>query len=422
MRRVATALLLTLFFLLASCGRTDEPESATADSESAQGETDGGGEGADEPPATEPPTTEPPATDPPTTTTTTTAPPVLATIEPVGRGPYEVGVATVVATDESRERPLTVDIWFPIDNSIAIDASFHRYTFVTGDYYESPEAFTADASLLATDGPFPLVVYSHGSGGTRYIHSDYTETLASHGYIVASADHTGNTAVERVLDTADEPEVISINRPLDVSTVIDAMTDPENPATSAFVAAVDAERIAVTGHSFGGYTTYAMVSGFSNEVGTVEPDPRVDAIIPLAPASRAFSDEQFASISVPSLVIVGTNDQTTPVDPNVTRPWELSASSPHYRLELVDAQHNTFTDICAYAETLPELENVTEVVLETINSQAVEGCSPGDMEIDRAQDLTNTFAVAFLESVFEDGEMISAEEFEIPEDVTYQTK
>ena len=48
-------------------------------------------------------------------------------------------------------------------------------------------------------GPFPVVIYSHGSGGLRYIASDYTEAIASYRYIVVAPDHTGNTAVDRLV-------------------------------------------------------------------------------------------------------------------------------------------------------------------------------------------------------------------------------
>ncbi len=79
--------------------------------------------------------------------------------------------------------------------------------------------------------------------------------------------------------------MIALNRPQDVAAVIDAMTDPADPETAGFAASVDPEQIAVTGHSFGGFTAYAMASGYTNSLGTFAADPRVDAIIPLAPAT-----------------------------------------------------------------------------------------------------------------------------------------
>lgn len=344
-------------------------------------------------------------------------------LRPVGPGPYAVGVQTITVTDAERDRELTVDVWFPLPAGTEGDA--HRYTLVPGTYYESPRAITARAAAMAPDGPYPLVVYSHGSGGLRYLHSNYTEAIAGHGYVVAAPDHTGNTALERITDTSDPFRKIELDRPQDVAAVIDALTDPAHPTAGPFAANVDAASIAVTGHSFGGYTTYAMASGARNRRGSFAADARVDALIPLAPATgdgtgnRLLSDAELASITLPALVIVGTDDRTTPVDPNVTRPWELSASDPQYRLELVDAEHQTFTDICDYQDAVPRLPDVLPVIVETIDAFAEEGCAPDDMPIERATALTNTFAVTFLDSVFRDGEMITPQNTVIPDDVNY---
>lgn len=456
-----TALGVVSVLVVAACGSDDD---SASDTTSAPVESS-----ADtEPPDTEPPDTEPPATDPPATEAPTTEAPVeteppLAGFEAIGPGPYDVGVQTVTINADS-DRPLTLDIWFPLDD--AGDAPLHQYTLLPGVFYESDTAVSASADELSADGPFPLVVYSHGSGGLRYVASNYTESIAGHGYIVAAPDHTGNTAVDGFACTVTPFEVTSFNRPNDVIDVIDAMTDPTRAATADFATAVDPEQIAVTGHSFGGFTTYAVASGFDNEIGSVDPDPRVDALIALAPAVGGerpqdeqdddvdeqperedpcadttdtedpiaedeesargrvlLSDERLAAIDLPAMVIVGTDDTSTPVVPNVTRVWELTASDPHYRVELVAGQHQSFTDACAYLEVLPTVPpEVQAIIGPTIESQAAAGCGPGIMEIERAEELTNTFAITFLDSVFRDAEMIDADTTEIPDDVVFMVQ
>jgi predicted dienelactone hydrolase len=397
----STLLVIFVALLAVACGTSDSdiaPEAVAAPAATATP-----GEDAEAGAPAEEQATEPTATLEPTVE------PQPEPLELIGDGPYGVG-STTVTIDADTDRPLTLQVWFPVD--AGLDAEPTRYDFITGDSFQSARAVDAGADQVAADGPFPLVVYSHGSGGLRYIHSDYTETLASHGHVVVAPDHTGNTAVEQFLGTEDDTALIAATRPADVIAVIDAMTDPADPAAGAFAAAVDAEHIAVTGHSFGGFTTYAVVSGYETAAGAIAADDRVDAIIPLAPAvggregPALLTDDQLAAVDVPALVIVGTDDKTTPVEPNVERAWELTASDPHYRLELVAAEHQSFTDVCDYQAAAEAGQELSAPVLAVIETFAVAGCAEGDMPIDRVQELTNTFALRFLASVFDDEPMI----------------
>lgn len=153
----------------------------------------------------------------------------------------------------------------------------------------------------------------------------------------------------------------------------------------------------------------ALVTGFSGELGELSADDRIDAIIPLAPAVSdvLLTDERLASLDVPMLVVVGTDDVTTPVDPNVTRLWDLSTSSPSYRIEIGAGEHQTFTDVCAYQRTLPRLEGVPQIVIDTIDDFAEQGCAEGDIDDVRANEITTTYALAFLAEVFDGGDPIA---------------
>lgn len=379
------------------------------------------------PVATTPETSAAPETTlAPTTTaaaaTTVPEPEEWTAVEP---GEYSVGVATVTLDDPDGVRPLTVEVWFPIDDSV--DASTlgpQQYTLLPGVYYESPTALSAAADQIETSQQFPLIVYSHGSNGLRYVHSSYTEALASHGYVVVAADHTGNTAVDYIAGTSAPYENTVLNRLTDVQRLIDAFVDPSDPVAGPFATQVDPERIVVTGHSAGGFTTLATVTGFSNELGDAAADDRIDAVVTLAPAVGAsfFTDEQLASVDVPMMVVVGTNDQTTPVDPNVTRLWDFSSGAPAYRVELVDGAHQTFTDLCQYIEFLPTLDAVPEVITATIVDFASEGCSPGDLDSRRAAELTNSYVIRFLDQVLDGGPSIDPTLVATPDDVIFYAR
>ena len=378
------------------------------------------------PPTTEAPPTTPVATDPPSATAPpmtappSTAPPTTAPAEPfvpIGLGPFEVGGSTITV-GEGTDRPLTVEVWYPLAEGTGTGLDPHRYTLVPEAYYDSPVALAATPDLIA-DGAFPLVVYSHGSSGLRYIHSSYTEAVASHGHVVVAADHTGNTTLDLVLGTTAEFDEIAYRRPEDVARLVDAFTGAiDDAGATPWVDAVDAERIVVSGHSFGGFTAVASVTGFANEVGEIAADPRVDGIITFAPATSEplLSDETIAMIDVPMLILAGTSDDSTPIEPNVTRMWDLNDNSPAYRGDLVDAEHQTFTDLCAYLDLLPELPAVPAFVTDTIADFVGDACSPGAMDAERAAELTNTYSVSFLDEVLDTGESI---ELAPPDDVVF---
>ena len=209
----------------------------------------------------------------------------------------------------------------------------------------------------------------------------------------------------------------------DAIAVLDAMTDPDDPVTAPFQVAIDPERIAVTGHSFGGFTAHAIASGFTSSFGTVEADARVDAIISLAPFTRPIlSDDQLASIAVPNLLIGGSDDVTTPIDPNVDDPWDLGASEQAARVELIGAEHESFTDVCNMVAKLPEIETVAPFVVEALEARTEAGCDPDDLAIERVEDLTQTFAVSFLDAVFKGGAMIDDDAVMLPDDAIYDDR
>lgn len=321
-------------------------------------------------------------------TSTTVADPVPEALDTAVLGPYSVGRRTVTITDPEREdRTLTTDIWYPTDTT---DGDASTYSFAPGIEYDSEVAL--DAPPVSADGPFPLVVYSHGSGGLRYVASYFTETLASHGVVVVAPDHAGNTTIDQFLGASDPTEVVAANRPADVSVVITAVLD--GSADSEVSDAVDPDEIAVTGHSFGGYT--ALANGGGVGALSLEADDRVDAVIAFAPAAALLSDDDLAAIDVPTMVVSGTLDTTTPIDPNTERTTEFATGRPLYRVDLEGATHQSFTDVCDYGPLLSGLPDVSPEILQLVDDQAGNTCDPDVLDVDVAQDLINRYAIAFL--------------------------
>ncbi len=120
----------------------------------------------------------------------------------------------------------------------------------------SPVAFGSLTVLAAQDGSIagqglPLVVLSHGRGGSFVGHHDTDEHLADAGFVVAAINHPGDNATDKSLfyDLS-----IYRQRPLDVKRVIDYVTGAAPWAT-----AIDPNRIGIYGFSRGGYTALVAI-------------------------------------------------------------------------------------------------------------------------------------------------------------------
>ncbi len=316
-------------------------------------------------------------------------PPAHGPIDPPDElGPFAVGRTTFTVVDGSREdRTLTVDAWYPVDAEAAVGASPSVYDLV---FAGLPSAVALDGPPVSLDGPFPLVVFSHGNNGIRFQSFFLTETLASHGFVVVAPDHAGNTALDLL---SPGPPFETRDRPLDISLVITWMLEKNADPADTFFETLDGDRTGVMGHSFGGFTTMAMATGFQD----VPPDPRVRVLVPISPAVGGLSDRQLESVELPELVLGGTADITVPIEPSNVRAFGLPVSVPRYRVDLLDAGHNSFTNICDFFAVLIGA-GLPPNLLEFILGSADEGCGPELIPVDEAHRVTNLYAIAFLQS------------------------
>lgn len=343
-------------------------------------------------------------------------------VAPDAVGPYRVGRQVVEMTDSARNRTLTVDVWYPAPADAVGEMS--RYSFLPTVYFDSQQAL--DAPPLAPDGPFPLVVYSHGSGGLRYVSTFFTEVLASHGFVVIAPDHTGNTAVDKIAGTEVSREQNAINRVADANFVISDMLRRSSTVDDPFAGSVDPERIGITGHSFGGFTALAAPVGYTNSIGSVPPDPRIKAVVAMAPYSEIIDDDGLAALDVPTLLITGTKDVTTPIEPMTVRPWDHVQGRPLIRVDLLDAGHQSFTDVCTYQKLLPSLPGVPQVLIDTVDELALQACPSEFLDIERAHAVIDQFAISFLEEHLAGargyGELLSRDGASAVPEVRYQEK
>ncbi len=315
-------------------------------------------------------------------------------VDAAASGPYAVGLRTLSLTDSDDEgRSFSVDVWYPVDAADTAGVANAEYSFIPGLGYTSEVSFT-DAP--AAEGPFPLVVYSHGSGGFRWVATFFTEFLASKGFVVAAPDHTGNTAIDGFTGGSVDSPTNANNRPGDVTDTIDAVLAANDDNADPLAGRIDATRIGLTGHSFGGFTALASASGHTNSVGTATADPRITALVVMAPYTLLLSDDELAAVGLPTMMISATDDLTTPIETNTERAWDLISGRPLVRIDVISAAHNSFTDLCQLREAVADLPDVSEAITDALAAQAGQACSDDVLASVEVHRITNAYAAAFL--------------------------
>jgi len=307
-----------------------------------------------------------------------------------------VGLTRDQAVDASRgDRTLPVQIWHPLAPGT---------TGPTGFYFLQGIPFVSKNGILdpvPVPGQFPLIVFSHGSFGINIQSLQLCETLASHGFVVVAPEHIGNTTQDLGEPTEVPLSQSAVERPQDVSFIIDWMAAKAADPADPFYEAVDASVVGVAGHSFGGYTALAMAAGYAGTPpAVVLPDPRVAAIMPIAPASGWITDDELAAIRVPTILLSGTLDTTTPIEPNTTRPWNLIAADFVRRVDVIDATHTHFANICDIANLLFALgigvADWPDIGAGQLVQPYYDTCVPPAFSLDEAQRIQDHYAVSFF--------------------------
>jgi hypothetical protein len=134
-----------------------------------------------------------------------------------------------------------------------------------------------------------------------------------------------------------------------------------------------------------------MAAGY----GELPPDSRVKAIMPIAASSGALSDSQIAGISVPTLLLVGTLDSLWA---ETVRSSRLIQSADLFRVDVVDANHTHFANVCDIGQVL--LDNGLVIAAwPLVGAGALvpiwnSTCVPPAFPIEEATRLQNLFATA----------------------------
>jgi predicted dienelactone hydrolase len=151
--------------------------------------------------------------------------------------------ASAALRNASHDDNLRITVWYPA----AADADEAPLdTGPPGKPFFTPGSAAADAAFEDAR-PRPVVLLSHGFGGTARIMAWFGTALARHGYVVVAVDHPGNNGRDPMTVGG---AVLSWERPGDLATALDKVkTDPEVGPH------LDLDRLGAAGFSAGGFTT-----------------------------------------------------------------------------------------------------------------------------------------------------------------------
>jgi predicted dienelactone hydrolase len=277
---------------------------------------------------------------------------------------------------EATSHALLTTIWYPADATARTEPHSlgpeGRPWFVFGSW-------AADAPFRA--GRFPLVLLSHGTGGSSTMLAWLGVTLAAQGYVVAAVNHPGNNSLEEY--TA-QGFLLWWERARDISAVIDGIMKDSTLASH-----VDQRRIGAAGFSLGGYTMIALAGGRTDPErlrtycrqkvsNCTDPDefpglfakwdqlsrtdaafrriseqaprrsyrePRIRSVFAIAPAlGQAFAPASLTSIKIPVALVAGDKDDVVPAGDNAVFVHSMIRAS---RLTLLpNVAHYTFLAAC----------------------------------------------------------------------------
>jgi predicted dienelactone hydrolase len=280
------------------------------------------------------------------------------------------------------EKDLRCTVWYP-----AVDTAVEVKQVVGPPGAPLFEAGMAapDAELAPSTKKLPLILLSHGSGGSALQMAWMGTALAQAGFIAVAVDHPGNNANATLT-----PEGFALwwERATDLSQVLDGMlADPE------FGSRIDPDRIGAAGFSLGGYTVlelagartdisvvYAQCRTQPDTAMCVSPemrslpgdlktpadilhavrktsgeslarsgelfsDDRIGAVFAIAPGlGSALTEESLRAVRLPVEIVVGEDDHMAPAAENA---GYVRSQIRGARITILPhVQHYTFLDTC----------------------------------------------------------------------------
>jgi predicted dienelactone hydrolase len=279
-------------------------------------------------------------------------------------GPYAVGLTTVQLADRQ------VEVLYPAAEGATAPPGVPPAPTLVGDEVVTREAPASD------EGPFPVVLYSHGFAASPLVSATLQAGIASWGFAVAAPDHIErNTAALGRGDPRNDParDVQTMQEALDG---VAAAGEADGPLSGA----VDGERVGSAGHSAGGGAALNALRL-----------PAVTATVTWAgvdPTDEPLPEEPVMVLGAEADVAISGDDQRAVYE-------ELPGPK---RLVLIQGGtgHATFLDGCPAARRQVIESGQPRGEVSGIVALAFDGCDADDVDPVLAWEVIQHFTVAHL--------------------------
>jgi predicted dienelactone hydrolase len=262
--------------------------------------------------------------------------------------------------------PLAVD---PAFHAAQVDLAFHD----TARDRDIPLRIY----LPTNTAPEPVVLFSHGLGGSRAGSAFMGGQWAARGYVAVFVQHPGSDdsvwkdvpPLERMKAMKQAASLDNFMlRVQDIPAVLNQLEIWNADKTNSLAGRLDLKKIGMSGHSFGAVTTEAVSGESLAFTGQQFTDPRITAAIAFSPSSPKMGStaKAFGSVKIPWMLMTGTKDVAPIGDQDVAsrlKVYPALQGAPKYELVLNNAEHSVFTDRALPGDREPRNPNHHRVIL-----------------------------------------------------------
>jgi predicted dienelactone hydrolase len=231
--------------------------------------------------------------------------------------------------------------------------------------------------LPAATAAAPVVLFSHGLGGSREGYAYLGAHWAARGYVAVFVQHPGSdTSVWVDKPPAERMQALQqaaslqnfLLRVRDVPVALDQLDRWNASKGHALFGRLDLKHVGMSGHSFGAVTTQAVSGQRTALGGATLTDARIRAAVAMSPSSPAAGspEQAFGAVKIPWMLMTGTNDVAPIGNADLASRLAVFPALPpgnKYEVVLDRAEHSAFSDRALPGDTEARDPNHHRVIL-----------------------------------------------------------